>query len=157
MQTTTGSESAGQVGPVILRYRINIGLHEIFAIVDWHTPKLASSNCFRATHTFDNTPHRLVLPRPPFFWAGCGFTLASFSHTCVCPLVQPLCSSVPQTVTTTQYHSVSTSNGSPSSRATCLLRCFTQVSDMVFTTQRTQSTTQCNYSMKAQQFKEEFF
>ena len=90
------------------------------------------------THTFDNTPHRLVLPRPPFFWAGCGFTLASFSHTCVCPLVHPLCSS---TVTTTQYHSVWTSNGSPSSRATRLLRCFTQVSDMVFTTQLTQSTT----------------
>jgi hypothetical protein len=83
------------------------------------------------THTCDNTPHRLVLPTPPFFWAGCGFTLASFSHTCVCPLVHPLCSSVPQTVTTTQYHSVSTSNGSPSSRATRLLQCFTQVSDMV--------------------------
>jgi hypothetical protein len=87
------------------------------------------------THTFDNTPHRLVLPRPPFFWAGCGFTLASFLHTCVCPLVHPFCSSVPQTVTTTQYHSVWTSNGSPSSRATRLLQCFTQVSDMVFTTQ----------------------
>jgi hypothetical protein len=37
-------------------------------------------------HTFDNTPHRLVLPRLPLFWAGCGFTLASLSHTCVCAL-----------------------------------------------------------------------
>ncbi|KAF8248964.1 hypothetical protein K440DRAFT_228861 [Wilcoxina mikolae CBS 423.85] len=62
------------------------------------------------THTFDNTPHRLVLPRPPFFWVGCGFTLASFSHTCVCPLVHPSCSSVPQTATTTQYHSIWTLN-----------------------------------------------
>jgi len=98
----------------------------------------------RVTHTFDNTPHRLVLPRPPFFWAGCGFTLALFSHTCVCPLVHPLCSSVPQTVTTTQYHSVWTSNSSPSSRATCLFRCFTQVGNMVFTTQPTQLTIQYN-------------
>ena len=72
--------------------------------------------------------------KTPFFFGQVAVLLWLHFCVCVCPLVHPLRSSVPQTVTPTQYHSVWTSNGSPSSRATRLLHCFTQVSDMVFTT-----------------------
>jgi hypothetical protein len=53
---------------------------QTFFLKSWDS---RNTNTNTNTHTFDNTPHRLVLPRLPLFWAGCGFTLASLSHTCV--------------------------------------------------------------------------
>jgi len=85
-------------------------------------------------HTPSTTHLTAWFCQDPLFFGSVAVLLWLHFCVCVCPLVHPLCSSVPQTATTTQYHSVWTLNGSPSSRATHLVRCFMQVSDMVFTT-----------------------
>jgi len=68
-------------------------------------------------HTFDNTPHLLVLPRLPHFWAGRGF---AWLHYCIPVCIQSPLGSVSH-LFIARYHSALTPTGSPPSGATGLL------------------------------------
>ena len=70
----------------------------------------------------------------PLFFGWVAVLLWLHLPVCVCVCLFAPCVQVYLRLTTTQYHSVWTLNGSPSSKATRLLCCFTQVSDRVFTT-----------------------
>jgi hypothetical protein len=56
-----------------------------------------------ATNTSDNTSRRLVLPSFPLFGGERGFTVASSSHTGVCPLIFRWVCLIDNAVDTTQH------------------------------------------------------
>jgi len=101
---------------------------------DSNTSKVGSSHRTLVHYTPSKTPLTAWFCQDHHFFGQVTVLLWLHFCVCVCPLVHPLCLSVPQTARTTQHHSVRTSNGIPSSRATCLVQCFTQVRDMVFMT-----------------------
>jgi hypothetical protein len=134
--------------PITVMYDLNCSSYpqrQKFSRPNFPTqPICCAGRNLRSPHTPSTTHLTAWFCQDPLFFLGGLRFYFGFIPVCVCPLVHPLCSSVPQTVTTTQYHSVWTSNGSPSSRATRLLRCFTQVSDMVFTTRHNRHNRQHN-------------
>jgi hypothetical protein len=131
------------------RYSYNTASHRVSRITHVHLPSLSfgmiipSKNHRRLyfqtihtylsiypppwslnTHTSDNHPLRLVCQDFLTWHQSCRYLRFYFgfpSSPRVCPLVHPLYSSVSQSATTTQDHSVCTGIGSPSSRATRLL------------------------------------